>query len=277
MARRLVEGVAVREWGDPAEPGILLWPGLGSASAYFAAVADAMPGRAVAVDPPGFGDSPRLDSCTYERLVEVARALVERYGCRAMVGHSLGAYIAVGVAGDPPGGLRSVVLIDGGYLGVDELATLGQPPRTAGSDELLAWVKDSAPRFPDWDTALRELAAMIGCDVTPQLEAYFREELVEVEGEIRDLSAPDHIVDLLAAIRDRDVPALAGGIAVPTLLIACGRHGERQALAEPAWRRFAEASPQIELHVAESWGHNPILQAPDASSRLIADWLRERV
>lgn len=274
VERRLVEGVALWERGDPAAPGILMWPGLGSTSAYFEAVAWAMPGRVVSVDPPGFGESPPLDPCTSERLVELARAVIGTCGCRAMVGHSLGAYLAVAVATDPPAGLRAVVLIDGGYLSVDEMVELGMPPATADRSELIAWLRQHSLRFPDWETAIREVAAMFASDVTPELERYLREELVAVDGEIRDPASPECMADLLIAARSRDVPSLARDVAVPTLLIACGQPSEHRALRQNAWQRFADASSHIELHVAEAWSHNPILQDPGASPRLIAEWLR---
>ena len=114
MRRRVVDGVAVREWGDPAETGILMWPGLGATGGYFAAVAEAMPGRVVSVDPPGFGDTPALDSQSYGRLVELASALIGGCDCQAFVGHSLGGFYGATIASNPPAGLRAVVLIDGG-------------------------------------------------------------------------------------------------------------------------------------------------------------------
>jgi len=271
---RVVEGVAVRERGDPAAPGVLMWPGLGSTSAYFDAAARAMPGRVVAVDPPGFGGSLPLDPCTTERLVELARSVIAACRCRAMVGHSLGAYLAVAVAADPPAGLRAIVLIDGGYLSVDEMVELGMPPATADRSELIAWLRQHSLSFPNWETAIREVAAMFASNVTPELEVYLRKELVEVDGEIRDPASPERMADLLIAARSRDVPSLARDIAIPTLLVACGQPAEHRALREDAWQRFAEASPLIELHVAETWSHNPILQDPEASSGLIADWLR---
>lgn len=270
----MVEGLSVREWGDPAAPGVLMWPGLGSTSAYFAAVAEAMPGRVVAVDPPGFGGSPSLEPCTPERIIELAGALVSACGCRAMVGHSLGAYLAVAVASNPPSGLRAVVLIDGGYLSPSDFAELGWPDVQAERAELIAWLTKNVAHFPDWATAISEVAAMFDSDVTPTLEAYLREELVEVDGEIREPASPERMADLLVVVRSGDIPALAREIAVPTLLVACAKPPEHRAVRQEAWQRFADASPQIELYVAETWSHNPIIQAPEASSKLIADWLQ---
>ena len=109
-------GVRLRESGDPHQPAILLWPGLGSTGAYFGGIVGMLPGRAVMADPPGFGRSPRLDPCNFAALVNVARTVVKDRACRAMVGHSLGAHVALGVGCDPPAGLNAIVLIDGGFM-----------------------------------------------------------------------------------------------------------------------------------------------------------------
>jgi pimeloyl-ACP methyl ester carboxylesterase len=275
VRERFVAGVGVREWGDPEEPGILLWPGLGATGAYFAAICEALPGRAVAVDPPGFGRSAALAPCTYERLVGVAAAVADACDCRAMVGHSLGAYIAVGVA-TQPAAVRAVVLIDGGFLGASAMAALGMPA-TAGIGELTAWLQANAPRFANWETAIRELATMIGTAPTPAIAAYARELLTEVDGEIRDPSPPERLAELVLAVVRDDAPARAERIAVPTLLIACGQPADRRAVRENAWQPFADASPLIELHVADEWGHNPILQDQTASAALITDWVKQHL
>ncbi len=272
MNEKLVAGMAVREWGDPADPGILLWPGLGSNSAYFAGVAQSLPGRAVAVDPPGFGRSAPLDGYTSERLVELAAAVAEACGCWAIVAHSLGAYVAVGLAADPPPGLRAAVLLDGGFTDAAAMAATGMPV-TSAREQLIAWMQANELRFADWDTAIRNLATMIGGEPTPMLEAYIREVFVEVDGEIRSPTPPDVMADHVLALMGDDVLTPASRMQVPTLLIASGQPAEHRATREQAWRRFADSSPLIELHVADAWGHNAILQDSEASTRLIADWL----
>jgi len=272
----VASGIVVREWGDPGGPGILLWPGLGSTGAYFGGVASQLPGRAVAADPPGFGGSPPLDPCTYEGLVEVARATVDQRGCKAMVGHSLGAHVALGVGCDPPPELRAIVLIDGGFLTAKDFDQLGIPV-LGGRSELVSWARSNELRFPDWAAATRSVAEMVSAEVTPALEAYVREVMTEVDGEVREASSPEEAADLLLAVAGQDVLAFAQRLAVPTLLIACGRSPSSRPVREGAWRAFVTASPMVELHVAEEWGHNPVLQAPDAFSRLVADWLRAHI
>jgi pimeloyl-ACP methyl ester carboxylesterase len=269
---RLVGGVSVREWGSPAAPGILLWPGIGSAGSYFAAVAEALPGRAVAVDPPGSGGSPPLSRVTFEGLVDAALAVIEDRACRAIVGHSLGAYVAAGVATRPPPSLSAAVLIDGGFLDADARGELGMP-LGAGRDALIAWLRENSPHFPDWGTAIAELAEMVGTRPTPAFEAYVRDVFGEADGEIRETTPVDATADLLLAGFHGDPLDRARRLQVPTLLIACGRPPESRPIKEPAWTAFANASPLVELHVAEQWTHNPILQDPDTAGQLIADWL----
>jgi pimeloyl-ACP methyl ester carboxylesterase len=127
--------------------------------------------------------------------------------------------------------------------------------------------------FPDWATATRRLAEMVSAEVTPALEAYVHEVMVEVDGEVREAASPEQMADLLLAVVCQDVVALARRLDVPTLLIACGQPPGRRPVRERAWRAFVSASPMVDLHVADEWGHNPVLQAPEASSSLIADWL----
>ena len=273
VVERLVDRLAYREWGDRAEPGIVLWPGLGATGAYFASIAETLPGRSVTVDPPGFGRSPPLDACTYSGLVDLAAAVVGALGGRAFVGHSLGAHIAAGVACDPPAGLRAVVLIDGGFMDAERLAEVGMPA-TSGRAELTSWLGANTPRFPSWDAAISGLTAMAGGQRTPALEAYVRDLFVEVDGEIRDPTPPARMADLILAVMGQDPLTVGRNLRVPTLLIACGKPEEHRATREQAWRAFADTSPLIELHVADDWGHNPVLQDPVTTSSLIAGWLR---
>jgi len=274
MSERFLGGLAIREWGNPGEPGILLWPGLGAPATYFAPIAEYLPGRAIAVDPPGFGGSSPVDPNTRERYVDVAREVIESTGCRVMIGHSLGAYLALDIAAQPPAALRAVVMIDGGFLGTREFRELGMPIGE-GRETLISWLEANDPRFSDWETATATLSAMLGADPSPVIVDYVRDIFVEVDGEIRSASGANQRADLLLAILNDDVVPRATDLQVPTLLVACGQPIEHRAIRQAAWERLAESSPLVRLHVADEWGHNPVLQAPEAIGALLADWLGE--
>ena len=168
----------------------------------------------------------------------------------------LGADLALGVANDPPDGLKAVVSIDGGYLDAATRGALGLPT-DAGQAELAAWMAENGPRFADWDTAIREIGAMWDATATPEVEEAVRDAFVEVDGRLRTAAPPDRLADLLLAFLHEDIDGRARGTRVPTLLIACGQPPERAAIKRPAWEAFAQASPSIELRVADEWGHNP--------------------
>ncbi len=189
------------------------------------------------------------------------------------MGHSLGGYVALGLAANPTAELRAAVLIDGGFLSAEDYVQLGMPV-TSGRAELAAWLDANGPRFPDWDTAFGQLAAMIGGDVTPALEGYVRDVFVETDGEVRQRARPERMADLLLGVVDHDACARAERIELPTLLIACGQPPERRAIRERAWTALATASPLIELQVVEDWYHNPILQDPERASSMIVGWLQ---
>ncbi len=176
------------------------------------------------------------------------------------------------MAGEPPATLRAAVLLDGGYMDAQALAELGMPV-TAGRSELTAWMQTNAPRFADWDAAMGEMAKMIGGGPTHVLETYLQEVFDEVDGEVRQAAPVDRMADLVLAVMDQDVLAHAARIRVPTLLLASGQPADGRITRERAWHRFAEASPLIELQVMDAWSHNAVLQDPEGSVRLIADWL----
>ena len=281
------DGVALRVYGEPGRPGILLWPGLGFTGAYFAGVVDALPGRCVVVDPPGWGGSPPLERYERGRLLDLAVAVFESSRCVAVVGHSLGADLAVALANARPDGLRAVVLLDGGFEDDASRAARNEPAHPS-REELLSLTRDDELRFPDLDAAVAHLSAALGADpavVAPVL----REIFDTASGEARPTAPPERGVDLFLALRSHDAPALAARLDVPTLLVAAGRvpaAGAAAGSSQPpdvraakraAWEAFASASPLVDVHVAEDWHHHLVLQAPDEVGRLVGGWLQRHV
>jgi pimeloyl-ACP methyl ester carboxylesterase len=279
VAYRNVGALAVREWGVSSDPGILLWPGLGFDSTYFLASASLLSGRIVAVDPPGFGRSPAPTVYSYEQLVESAVEVVRVCDCRAMVGHSIGGDVALGVAAEPPSNLGAVVLIDGGYLEPADAVELGMPDGS-DRDEMVAYMREQQARFADWEAARTAFATLLDPEeLTPAFEAAFRETFIELDGELRQAASPELLTDALMPFMTDpfDVRALASSIAIPTLLIAAGLPTRVRSTKQQAWERFAAMSPLIDVHVAEGWGHNPLLTASNDCAAVINAWLSRQL
>jgi pimeloyl-ACP methyl ester carboxylesterase len=150
-------------------------------------------------------------------------------------------------------------------------------PVLAGRGELVAWMQLNQLRFPDWGTAVRELALMDTAEITPTFEAYTHEVLVEVDGEIRATSSSEQLAEALLAVLSADILALGAALKVPALLVACGEPLTSRPVREKAWQEFVAASPLVELHVDDGWAHNAVLQDPDGTAALIGAWLRAHI
>ena len=114
---RSAAGLAVTEWPGSG-PTVLGLPGLGSSGTTFGFLADALPdAHVVSVDLRGRGASQHLPGPTGLRAHarDVAAVLAELDLTEvAVVGHSMGAYLAPLVEQESGGRVRKLVLVDGG-------------------------------------------------------------------------------------------------------------------------------------------------------------------
>jgi pimeloyl-ACP methyl ester carboxylesterase/GNAT superfamily N-acetyltransferase len=123
------DGWIVREWGPPdAAHAVLLLPGALGTAAFFddliAAAADSASIRFVATTLPGFGGTPPPDEPTVERYAEMAARLARDLRCTVVVGHSLGANVALEMAAS--GGFRGpLVLLSPSLSRRDESTLVG--------------------------------------------------------------------------------------------------------------------------------------------------------
>jgi pimeloyl-ACP methyl ester carboxylesterase len=269
---RFIGEVFVREWGEHDAPAVIFWPGLGFSSAYVHGVAEALAPRVVAIDPPGFGRSRELEAYTLATLAGIAASVVDATSGAAFVGHSIGARIGLELAADPPAGLRSLVMVDGGYLGRDALAKLGVPV-DVDFETLVARNREATIDTATWEEAFAKLREHLG-NWTPAAEIAARDILHEQDGRIRESGSPEAAAGMLLAMRAGDPLERAARLTVPTLLLVAGTPRERRPLKQPEWERFAAASPLVDVVVGEEWGHHPFQQAPEESAQLVGSWLR---
>lgn len=111
----------VRRVGDDRAPTVWVVPGFGDSGAAWLPLAHAAAGQRWALpDLPGFGASPRLQRTTIAALADVlaARVRAETDPVR-LIGHSLGAVIAVAVAERVPDRVAALVSIEGNLTSED--------------------------------------------------------------------------------------------------------------------------------------------------------------
>ncbi|MET0779924.1 MAG: alpha/beta hydrolase [Microbacterium sp.] len=231
-----------------AAPAVLLIHGVTASHLSWPFVAERLPHvRVIAPDLRGRGRSNGLEGAAglhahARDLVAVLDALdVERV---VVVGHSMGAFVALVLGDMYPERVTRVVLVDGG-LPLDL-------PEGLSSDEVIHFVlgptaQRLAMRFPSVDAYLDFWRAhpAFRRDWTPELEAYLAYDLVGEEPELRpstsfatleedsiDQNTGTAIVDALARLRHPtvlltaerglldQVPALYAGERLPALLAA---------------------------------------------------------
>jgi pimeloyl-ACP methyl ester carboxylesterase len=143
--------LAVHEWGDPTRPTVLFWHALGldASGRMLEGIAPRLAGagyHVVALDGPGFGDSPLLPAERYglEALAQLAHRLVATLDLEPLVfmGHSWGGAVAIRYAAAHPTLVRAVVLLDSGHIDYRDLPDV-DPDRAAEE-----WVAEAAARDP---------------------------------------------------------------------------------------------------------------------------------
>jgi pimeloyl-ACP methyl ester carboxylesterase len=141
--------IAVHQWGAHADVPLVFWHALGP-DASGAELADVAPVLVdagfyvVAIDGPGFGNSPLLPPERYrlESIVSILSELVDllELDRPVVMGHSWGGAVAVRYAAAYPEDVRAVVLLDSGHLDYRDL------PDVDADRPVEAWIAEVEAR-----------------------------------------------------------------------------------------------------------------------------------
>ena len=245
--------------GEP----VLLITGWTISSAVFDPIADLyLPHvRVIAYDHRGTGRSAAWPGPVSSALLaaDAARVLDDR-GLESahVVGLSMGAAVALELAIRMPSRVKSLVLVGGGAGGP---ATSLPPPRTAVS-AIGSVLADTARHRRPWPAAAL-FSARFRAERPDLVGAY-----VPAFGEHR--APPWAIVWQTLAVSCFARGTSLGRVRAPTLVL----HGSEDVMS-PAdnARGLADGIPGAELHLVEGVGHAVPLEHPEASARLLVDWV----
>jgi 3-oxoadipate enol-lactonase len=172
-----------------------------------------------------------------------------------LLGLSMGGYIALAFARRYPDRLAGLIL-------ADTRATGDSAEAKAGRARSIAQVETQGV------AALAE--ALLPRLLTERAAPEIRERARRIASE----QPPEGVIAALSAMRDRadETPVLAG-LAVPALVLV----GSDDALTPPSEaKRMAEALPRGSLTVIEGAGHLSNLEAEEAWSAALIEWLDQR-
>jgi pimeloyl-ACP methyl ester carboxylesterase len=255
-----------QRFGSPWGRLIVAIPGLGTSSRSFDFLGQRL-GRQrqqlVAVDLRGRGMSSRTPPGTYgwrRHAGDVlgAAALLQEGPCD-LIGHSMGAFVAMQAAARAPQGVRRLVLIDGvGTPDIMALVTLLSVQRwlsrARSAEDYVQMVREAGLVEPWYD----------------RWTQYFRDELVWVDGRLRSQTDPWAVVEDAAHASWRRPRALWDSLAGPVLLVRATRPVSRAGgfMVPNAERAaFVRAVPHAEVVEVDA-NHLGLLTHPDAAAAI---------
>ncbi|MGF1504917.1 MAG: alpha/beta fold hydrolase [Anaerolineae bacterium] len=222
--------------------------------------------RCLAVDLPGFGESPKLpERATFPRYAELIGGLIEQVAAERpvmLVGHSMGGMISVMVAKNKPDLLERMILLCPTISG--DLALL---------IDLLLLPFVTMERFPPSNalgTALEPLVGITDSLMRPALFAD-RSRISEEDFEriIKDARRRDQgrvRAECFQAMRENDLRGKIGEIDVPTMII-WGMEDNTVPLRDASV--VAEEWPEADLRIIPNAGHWPHFETPTITERYI--------
>lgn len=236
---------------------VLMVHGFGGSKDHWTRLAARLPQdmRLVALDLPGFGESPKDPSASYAIDVQVARLkrFVDAHalGPVHLMGNSMGGRIAAEYALAHPHDVTSLVLFD--PAGVT-------PPPGAKQNHVIV-VRSAA----DFDALLA--TAFVTPPVIPDaVKGYFAERAQQ------NAALEQRILDEINATPARLEERL-GALTPPTLVV----WGADDRIIDPAvaatWRAHLAAGDVVTMGKV---GHAPMLERPEESAALVALWWRRR-
>lgn len=256
-----------RAWGDPARARIVLIHGFGQGGYAWSAFVRALRPdcTVIGLDLSGHGDSDWRTDCAYDashHAHDVAAAL-NTLDLRevVLIGHSLGAEVALRLAEPLRKQIRAVVLMDGG------------PDLNAATlDHLYRQFCAQPWIYPSQDAYAERLAETMPLTSRDTLGEFAREALRRIDGAAFELKCDPA---LRLAPPPRSSPSLwtlVEEVNVPTLLV----RGAGSAVLSPhTAERIVRALPNGSLVTVPCAGHAVLLDNPSGSAREVHAFLSQ--
>jgi pimeloyl-ACP methyl ester carboxylesterase len=244
--------------GSPQAPPLLLIHGSGAAGASWGLMVPTLAGHhhVVRVDLPGCGASPPAPSYDVPAQADRVAAVLDGLGLRhvAVAGHSSGGYIGTALAERRPDLVGSLALISTGP-GPDALL-----PQPVVLRVLLG------PPFGPLIWSMRSDAWIRkGVSATAARPVDVPDDLVAGVRGITYRTMRTVLRRYAEYIAERTVPERLAALKVPVLVV----FGAADPRWDPASARQYDAVPDARVEMLPGVGHLPILEAPEATGKLL--------
>lgn len=254
-----VRGLRMRylDWGGEGAP-ILALHGLASSAHWYDIVAPLLRDRyrIIAPDQRGHGKTTQAtDGYGWHSVAADAVALLDAVGIEraAVMGHSWGGNVAVGVAAHFPERVSALVMIDGGFFS----------PQMLPGATWEAFSQRLAPRDVSGTRAefLARMRAQLAVCWSDEVERIAQTMVYERDGRIYDILRPENQAQVIRAMWDDPASDMWPRIQCPALILPAGPSAERAATEFARTRRR-----MVELAAAG---------IPDCRAHWIADTIHD--
>jgi pimeloyl-ACP methyl ester carboxylesterase len=286
FVRSLGLKIHLHEWGDPAAPPIVCTHGFADHGRVYDLLAPILADaghRVIAMDSRGHGDSDRPDA--YEWLPEVldlVQVLRELDEPAHVVGHSRGGGQAIDAVVTYPSGVKKLVNLDGfGPPSDDGFEVPGRPRVAATAPEHMAtwldWRRTGAKRETFRPYASLEAMAARRKEQNPRLSDEWLLHFAAT-GSRRTEDGWVWKVDPLAGrgmgpFRPDWIAPNWRKLRVPMLAVIGSEPDSWGPLPEPLLSSRLSHVPQLERAVVQDAGHFVHIEQPEATARIILDYL----
>jgi pimeloyl-ACP methyl ester carboxylesterase len=276
--------LAVRNWGDESGRPVFFWHPLGTVTsgAWLTELAPTLTRdfglRLVAVDAPGFGESPAVDDEEYDvaRLSRLAWAVIDAVDLRrpVLMGHSWGGVVLTHAAACRADDVAALVLLDSGHLDYADMP--GTDPDLSLPDRITA-LEDSDEPIGRRDALHADLAKDVRRPVTDLLLAALEPAVREqADGSLQAITTPRvRAAARHGLVRERSSErwAALAAAAVPVLLLLATEPAATKLNNEAGLLRMSAALPGLDARFLTGWGHDLIGDGGPALASIIGEWI----
>lgn len=249
-------------WGPNDGETVLFLHGLTAvAEVWGPTIAHLKPGRRyVSIDQRGHGVSPHEGPYHPAQLVADTHAVIDSLGAPVhLVGHSMGARIAIILAARYPQLLRTVAIVD-----------IGVEASVANVRETRAAIQSMPATFADEEEAFAFAFRRREPDAAGK--AVFRARLKEVGGKLTWRGSPEAMVAIVESHRARNYWEDWKNVQVPSLYVRGGRSNE---VSPAIAAKMKAANPSIPFVEFEDIPHNIPLIVPDRLAESLQEFWGE--
>ncbi|MEB2300150.1 alpha/beta hydrolase [Lysinibacillus xylanilyticus] len=263
----------IYQWGDPQNPTVIFVHGLGSTGLAFGELAKHLPEyHIVTFDLPGHGYAKALEEenayFPSNLIVEIEKIINQQLGNAShyLIGHSLGADLALHYAAKYPKQLKAIILLDGGYLSPQDLEVTLE-------NELQDIEKFcNEVNFPSWDVFFESEKEELS-RWSEELEEASRAQVKEQDGEIRLTISTFTGQSMIKGIHVEPVTDIVEQVHCPALLIRATKPVELESTRKKSIQILQSRIKNLDIEPIADAGHDIFREAPKDVANKIRTWV----